>query len=78
MFSKAAALKIFPKQLMNDWSYDTEDIFLAEKFKLRIKEVPVRWVYKSTSKVKPIRDGIKSFISLVRIKMNDIKGRYGD
>lgn len=78
LFKKEAARIIFSKQLMNDWSYDTEDIFLAEKFKFKIKEVPVKWVYRSTSKVKPLRDGIRSFASLLKIKTNDIQRRYED
>jgi len=76
LFNRDAASKIFSKQLMNDWSYDTEDIFLAGKLGFRIKEVPITWRYKSTSKVRPIRDGIKSLISLVVIKINDLKGKY--
>jgi dolichyl-phosphate beta-glucosyltransferase len=65
----SAAKIIFDKLTRNDWSFDSELIYLAFKYKLKIKEVPIVWQDKQkTSKVKPIRDGIKSFINLVRIR----------
>jgi len=63
---------IFELQKMNDWSFDVELLFLINKYNLRLKEVPVRWVHKSGSKVKPIKDAIKSFISILIIKSNDV------
>lgn len=76
VYSNKAARLLFSKQKMNDWSFDTEVLFIAVKNHLKVKEVPVRWVHKSTSKVRPIRDGIKSFISLLRIKINDLRRLY--
>jgi dolichyl-phosphate beta-glucosyltransferase len=67
---------LFPRLRMHDWSFDTELIFLARRFSLQIKEVPVFWEHRSTSKVKPLRDGLKTFFSLLQIKMNDSLGRY--
>lgn len=67
---------IFRLQRMDDWSFDVELLFLANKYGLKIKEVPVRWVHKSGSKVKPFSDAVKSFFSLVKIKMNDINDKY--
>ncbi|MFA5337249.1 MAG: dolichyl-phosphate beta-glucosyltransferase [Candidatus Omnitrophota bacterium] len=69
LYKKTAAKRLFEKLTRNDWSFDSELIFLAGKLNLKIKEVPVVWQDKQkTSKVKPLRDGIKSFISLIRIK----------
>lgn len=76
IFKKDTARKIFSKQVMNDWSFDAEDLFLAGKDGCRIKEIPVKWVHKDTSKVRPLRDGIKSFTSLIKIKLNDLRGKY--
>jgi dolichyl-phosphate beta-glucosyltransferase len=77
VYTNEAAKLLFKKQKMNDWSFDVELLFLANKFDLSTKEVPVRWVHKSGSKVKPLRDGIKSFVSLIKIKLNDVKCLYG-
>lgn len=68
LFTKRSAQKLFPLITRNDWSFDAELIFLAGKFGLKLIEVPVKWQDKRTSKVKPIQDGIKSFISLFKIR----------
>ncbi len=76
MFKSNVAKKIFSRQRMNDWSFDLETLFLVEKYNLKIKEVPVNWKHYEGSKVRPVLDGIKSFISLFKIKSNDVSGKY--
>lgn len=76
LFKKSAAKNTFSRQIMDDWSFDAEVLYLCGKNGYRVKEIPVKWVHKDTSKVRPLRDGINSFISLMRIRMNDIKGKY--
>ncbi len=76
-YRRASARTVYSLQKMNDWSFDTEVIFLLKKNGMRIKEVPVRWAHKYTSKVKPLKAGIESFKSLLRIQMNNIRGIYG-
>lgn len=75
-YNVKSARRIFEAQRMHDWSFDTELLFLSAKYGLKIKEVPVRWVHKATSKVRPVRDGIRSFLSLFKIKINDFSGKY--
>lgn len=67
---------IFELQKMNDWSFDVELLFLIDKFRLKLKEVPVTWVHKSGSKVRLLRDGIRSFLSIMKIWMNDRRDLY--
>ncbi len=76
VFRASAAKEVFSKQIMNDWSFDSEIFFLAKKKDFRIKEIPVSWVHKATSKVKPLRDAVSSFVSLVKIRKNDRDGKY--
>ena len=76
IFKNAAARKTFSKQIMNDWSFDAEVLHVANKEKYKIKEVAVEWEHRDTSKVKPFRDGISSFCSLAKIRINDLKGKY--
>ena len=69
LFKKEAAKAIFEKLTRNDWSFDSELIYLAKKLGCKIKEVPVTWQDKQkTSKVKPFKDGVKSFCSLLKIR----------
>jgi dolichyl-phosphate beta-glucosyltransferase len=77
VYTRTAAQTVFKKQLMNDWSFDAENLFTARKYGYNVKEIPVEWKHKYTSKVKPVRDGLKSFWSLVKIRLNDILGKYG-
>jgi dolichyl-phosphate beta-glucosyltransferase len=68
LFKKDVAGFLFSRITQDDWSFDSELIYLVSKYKYKIKEVPVRWEDKRTSKVKPFRDGIKSFWSILKIK----------
>ena len=76
-YSREAARKLYSMQKMDGWSFDTEVIFLIKKMGMRLKEVPVTWAHKFSSKVKPLSAGIDSFTSLVRVKWNDLFGSYG-
>lgn len=71
-----AARLLYDKQKMDDWSFDAELLFLAHKYGLKLKVVPIRWVHKSTSKVRPLQDAIKSFYSLLEIRINDLRRQY--
>jgi dolichyl-phosphate beta-glucosyltransferase len=69
LYKKNTAKILFDKLTRNDWSFDSELIYLASKFKFKIKEVPITWQDKQkTSKVKPLKDGLKSFLSLLKIR----------
>ena len=61
---------------MSDCSFDTEIIFLINKFGMKVKEMPVRLVHKDASKVRFFKTGMESFISLMEIKGNDLRGAY--
>lgn len=56
--------------------FDVELIFLARKMNYKIAEVPVRWFYVESRRVSPVRDSVQGVVDLVKIKINDIKGKY--
>lgn len=56
--------------------FDVELLYLAQKMGYKIKEVPVNWLYVETRRVSPLKDSIDGFLDLLKIKINDIKGRY--
>ncbi|MCL4437570.1 glycosyltransferase family 2 protein [Patescibacteria group bacterium] len=51
-FSKEAALKIFDLSRISGWGFDVEALALAHHFGYKIKEIPVRWVNDTRSRVK--------------------------
>jgi glycosyltransferase involved in cell wall biosynthesis len=57
-------------------AFDVEVLFLARKFGYRIKEVPVTWQYGAETKVDPIRDSWRNFSDVIRVRWNDLRGRY--
>lgn len=88
MFRKAAAQKLFSKiqklhqgfQKVSGSSvsagFDVEILYLAQKMRYKIKEVPVNWLYVETRRVSPIKDSIGGVLDLVRIKIRDFQGVY--
>ncbi|MBI2430854.1 MAG: glycosyltransferase [Candidatus Levybacteria bacterium] len=58
--------------------FDVELLYLAQKMGYKIKEVPVSWLYVETRRVSPLKDSIDGFFDLLRIKINDLKGKYNN
>lgn len=75
-FSKDAANKLFSLQRMHGWGFDSEIIFLAQKEGFLIKEVPVAWSNDSQTRVVLIKDVYHSLIELIKIRINDVLGKY--
>ncbi len=68
LFRRVAAQRLFPLMTETGWAFDVEVLFLAQKFGMAIQEVPVRWTAIEGSKVNPIRDAIKMFGAVLRIR----------
>ncbi|MCH7952107.1 glycosyltransferase family 2 protein [Patescibacteria group bacterium] len=57
-------------------AFDVELLFIAQKRGFQIAEVPVYWKHVETSRVHPIRDSIRMFADLLRIRIADLTGKY--
>lgn len=75
-FRGNVARDIFSRQQLHDWSFDAEILFIARKYGYKIKEVPVCWSDVAGSKVKLLRDSIRAFQGLLKIRFDDLKGKY--
>lgn len=75
-FTHDAAQRLFSRSIIDDWSFDAEVLFIAQKHKLRIKEVPVRWHDETGTKVRIIRDATRAFLGLLKIRLNWMRGKY--
>jgi dolichyl-phosphate beta-glucosyltransferase len=75
-FSRKAAQLIFPRQRVERWAFDPELLFLAKKYGLTVREVPVEWAHDERSKISPIRDGMRMGLDVLRIRCNDLTGKY--
>lgn len=76
MLKGPVARQLFAKSQINDWSYDAEILFLAQKYRHPLKEVPVEWHNDPRTKVSLLKDGLKSLVGLLRIRANDMQGYY--
>ncbi|MBU2632197.1 glycosyltransferase [Patescibacteria group bacterium] len=56
--------------------FDMELLLLAQNRGYKIKEVPVSWLYVETRRVSPIKDSIEGFSDLIKIRINNLKGKY--
>ncbi len=70
------AKKIYSNVKNSRWGFDAEAIFIADKMNLRIKEVPIRWLNDSHSRVSSFKAILSTLKELVKIKINDLTGKY--
>ena len=76
LFRTAACRRIFEKQKIDRFAFDVEILFAASKAGLKIREEPVTWRHSQGSKVNMLPDSIRTFIELLRIRINSIRGFY--
>lgn len=57
-------------------AFDVEVLFLARKWGYVIRESPVVWQYGKETKVDPLRDSLRNFGDVLRVRWNDLRGRY--
>lgn len=87
LFTRAAAHDLFRRlQLYSSGdkqvkgamvtAFDVEVLYLAQKFGYKVREVPVEWKHFEGSKVNPIKDSIRNFSDILRVRLNDLQGKY--
>ncbi len=75
-FTRRSAQAIFPLQKIERWGFDPEVLYLAKKLNLSIKEVPVLWSHREGTRINPLRDGIRMFGEVLKIRWNALCGKY--
>ena len=75
LFRSDAAREIFPCQVEDGFSFDVEDLVIAQVHGLARVEVPVVWSDVEGIKV-GLMQGVKSFADLARIRGRALTGRY--
>lgn len=76
LFENHAAKKIFSFQKVKRFAFDMEALVIANNMDYKIVEVPVSWFNSPESRVRPIRDSLRTLRDLVYIKLNLWSGRY--
>jgi glycosyltransferase involved in cell wall biosynthesis len=81
-FRLDAARRVFALQRIERFGFDPEALYIAQKQGNRLLEIPVKWNHceggELQNKLNYMRDSINMFADLVRIRLNDLAGRYND
>lgn len=75
-FRGEAAKDIFRRAQIDGFGFDTEVLFLAQKLKYRVVEVPVEWQHYDNSRVNPLVAPFSMISELIQVRLNDIRGSY--
>ena len=75
LYRSDAIKEIFPKQQLDGFGFDVEDLFLARHFNFKVVEVPVRWNNVEGTKVSLLH-GLDSFIDPLRVRWFQMLGKY--
>lgn len=75
-FENKVAKRIFEKITIYDWAFDAEIIFIAKKLKLKLAQAPVSWSDVRGTKVSLKKDILRSLMGLLKIRLNDLQGKY--
>jgi len=67
-FRTDQAKKIFEKTKIYRFSFDVEILYLAKKYNMKIKQLPITWRNNEASSVSPISDASKMFFDLLKIR----------
>lgn len=68
-FRRGAARDLFSRQKLDGFAFDAEILFLAQRLGYRIREEAVIWRNDPQSKVHLLRDPVRMFFDLLRIRL---------
>lgn len=72
-----AADSMLPRLRLDGFSFDVELLFLAQRARLRVDEVPVHFVYSGGATTLTLgRDGLRMLADLARIRLWAARGNY--
>jgi len=78
LFRMSRCHGLFVRQTIFDFGFDVELLYLARKWGLTMKEVPVVWRHSPGSKVQFVPHALGMLVDLLKIRVNDVRGKYSD
>ena len=76
LFRSDAARVVFARQQLERFGFDAEVLFIAQLHGFKIAEVPVRWSHAEGTKISMFRDSLNMFVDLLRVRRNQLDGKY--
>ncbi len=68
LFRAEVARKVFAEQQLSGFAFDVEVLLLARKHGYTIKEVAVSWINSPATRVSALKDALKMFTDLIRLR----------
>jgi dolichyl-phosphate beta-glucosyltransferase len=75
-FQHDAAKEIFSRIKVTRYGFDIEALAIARLLNFPVKEIPVSWYNSPESRIRPVKDAVRTFVELIYIKLNLWGGRY--
>lgn len=76
VFKQDVARRIFSMATVDRFAFDSEIIFIAKKLGYSIKELPITLQNPTKSSVRIFFDPLNMFFALLKIRFNDLEGKY--
>jgi dolichyl-phosphate beta-glucosyltransferase len=75
-FHRSIVQDVFSHQTIDGFGFDVEVLYIAQKRGYRIIEVPIHWYHQTESKVDPVKDTLRMFQDIFKVRQNDRRGLY--
>ena len=75
-FRREAALDLAEASVVARFAFDVELLFLAERWHLDVRRVPVQLVNRHASSVRLVHDGLRLVADMARVRARVLFGRY--
>jgi dolichyl-phosphate beta-glucosyltransferase len=75
-FTQRAADIVFSRQTIEDFGFDPEILYIAQRHGLRVDEIPVHWINCPYTRVNAITDSTRMFADMFVIRRNAWLGKY--
>ena len=76
LFRMSSCRAVFERQRLEGFAFDVEILFIAQKWGLRVAELPVEWHHSGDSRVHPFVHAPSVIVDLLRLHLNNASGSY--
>ena len=76
MFRREAAEALFPQQRTEGFGFDIELLYIAQRSGMTVEELGIEWRHDRGSKVRPVRDSLRTLGEVLCVRANHALGRY--
>ena len=76
-YTAEAAKDLFLRQRLHGFAFDAEVLFLARRARYRVREIPFALVQDHETSINFAAQAPRMMRDLIRIRLNDMLGRYG-